>query len=155
RRDPVGGALADAPRRTGHGGRARRRRDVSVGTRARPRSRDSLPRSPFGFAFSRANLTDGLLTFFFATTLFAARETIARRESNRPWALWSAVTGVAAAGAFLTKGLIGLAFPGLIVVAWALLTRRLRPLSTLLLGPALLVFLVVALPWFFIVASRN
>src|SRR5262249_462762 len=76
-------------------------------------------------------------------------------ESNRPWALWSAVTGVAAAGAFLTKGLIGLAFPGLIVVAWALLTRRLRPLSTLLLGPALLVFLVVALPSFFLAASRN
>jgi 4-amino-4-deoxy-L-arabinose transferase-like glycosyltransferase len=111
--------------------------------------------SPFGFVFSRVNLTDGLLTFFFTATLFAARETLSRREGGRPWALWSAATGLAAAGAFLTKGLVGIALPGGILLLWALATRRARFLSALLAGPAPLIFLAAAVPWLVLAASRH
>ncbi|HTD51868.1 MAG TPA: phospholipid carrier-dependent glycosyltransferase, partial [Thermoanaerobaculia bacterium] len=111
--------------------------------------------SPMGFVFSRVNLTDGLLTFFFTATLFAARETIARCAAGRPWLLWSAAAGLAGAGAFLTKGLVGVLFPGGILVVWAFATRRLRALTSLLVAPAPLVFLAAAVPWFALASARN
>jgi len=111
--------------------------------------------SPMGFVFSRVNLTDGLLTFFFTATLFAARETIARRAAGWPWLLWSAAAGLAGAGAFLTKGLVGVLFPGGILVVWAFATRRLRALASLLVAPAPLVFLAAAVPWFALVSAHN
>jgi 4-amino-4-deoxy-L-arabinose transferase-like glycosyltransferase len=111
--------------------------------------------SPMGFVFSRVNLTDGLLTFFFTATLFAARETIARRLAGRPWLLWSAAAGLAGAGAFLTKGLVGVLFPGGILVVWAFATHRIRVLSSLLVAPAPLVFLAAVVPWFALASARN
>ena len=41
--------------------------------------------APMGFLFSRTNLTDGLLTFFFAATLLSGRAAVLRREAERPW----------------------------------------------------------------------
>jgi 4-amino-4-deoxy-L-arabinose transferase-like glycosyltransferase len=111
--------------------------------------------SPLGFVFSRVNLTDGLLTFFFAATLLAARRTLARGEAGLPTAAWSAVTGFAAAGAFLTKGLIGLLLPGAILIGWCLSTGRARPLKSLLFGPGPLVFFGLVAPWLIAVARRH
>src|SRR5215470_10959311 len=75
--------------------------------------------SPIGFLMTRTNLTDGLLTFFFTETLLAARSAIERRAEGRPWLARAAWAGAAAAGAFLTKGLVGIALPGLILLIWA------------------------------------
>jgi 4-amino-4-deoxy-L-arabinose transferase-like glycosyltransferase len=111
--------------------------------------------SPIGFVMARTNLTDGLLTLFFTATLLAAREAIRRRESARPWLALAAWTGAAAAGAFLTKGLIALALPGLILLLWCLATGRLRQLAALVVSPATPVFLVLAAPWFLLVESRH
>jgi 4-amino-4-deoxy-L-arabinose transferase-like glycosyltransferase len=111
--------------------------------------------SPVGFLLVRTNLTDGLLTFFFSATLLAARQAIVRREESRPWLLLAALSGAAAAGALLTKGLIGLALPGLVLLVWAAATARLRPLFALLVSPAPVVFLVLAAPWFALVESRH
>jgi len=111
--------------------------------------------SPIGFLLVRTNLTDGLLTFFFSATLLAARAAIERREEGRPWRGLAAAAGAAAAGAFLTKGLIALALPGLILIVWAAATARLRRLFALLVSPAPLVFLVLAAPWFALVERRH
>lgn len=111
--------------------------------------------SPLGFSLSRVNLTDGPLTFFFAATLLAARATLRRRESGRPTAGLAALTGLAAAGAFLTKGLVGVVLPGGILLFWCLATRRLRLLDSLLLSPAPPVFLLVATPWLFLAERHN
>ncbi len=111
--------------------------------------------SPLGFSLSRVNLTDGPLTFFFAATLFAARAALLRRESGRPAAGLAALAGIAAAGAFLTKGLVGIVLPGGILLAWCLATRRLRSLGSLLLSPAIPLFLLAAAPWFFLTERRN
>jgi len=51
---------------------------------------------------------------------------------------------LAGAGAFLTKGLVGILFPGGILIVWTFATRRLRALSSLLVAPAPLVFLAAA-----------
>jgi 4-amino-4-deoxy-L-arabinose transferase-like glycosyltransferase len=111
--------------------------------------------SPLGFAFSRVNLTDGLLTFFFAATLAWARNVLASREAGKPIALWSALMGLAAAGAFLTKGLIGIVLPGAIVLLWCLLTGRRRLLPCLWMSPAPITFLLAAAPWFVAAARRH
>ncbi len=111
--------------------------------------------APLGFAFSRTNLTDAPLTFFFTATLFLARATIARREARLRWKGFSALTGFAAAGGFLTKGLVAVVLPGAILLLWCLAARRTRFLSSLLLGPGLPVFLLAATPWFVLVERRN
>ena len=111
--------------------------------------------SPIGFLMARTNLTDGLLTFFLTATLLAARGAIERREEGRSTAALDAAAGAAAAGAFLTKGLIALALPGLILLVWAAATRRLRSLFALLLSPAPVVFVLLAAPWFVLVERRH
>jgi len=111
--------------------------------------------APLGFAFSRVNLTDAPLTFFFTLTLFLARATLLRREAGRPWILLSALAGIGAAGGFLSKGLIAAVLPGAILLSWCVATRRARLLSTLVFGPAALVFLLVAAPWFVLAERHN
>src|SRR5262249_4622162 len=111
--------------------------------------------SPYGFLFSRVNLTDAPLTFFFATTLFLARATIARRAARLPWKPLSLLTGLAAAGGFLSKGLAAIVLPGGILLLWCLLARRTRFLPALLAGPALPAFLLASAPWFFLAEKRN
>ena len=112
--------------------------------------------APMGFLFSRTNLTDGLLTFFFTAMLLAGRSAVRRREEKRPWLGMSAIFGAACAAAFLTKGLIALVLPAAIFFIWAISTGRLvATLRTLVLSPAPLVFLVLALPWFLAVERRH
>ncbi len=111
--------------------------------------------SPIGFVMSRLNITDGLLTFFFTATLLAAHQTLRRREAARPSAWWSALAGLSTALGFLTKGLIAVVLPGGILLFWCLATRRARLLAALLLAPAPVVFLAVALPWFLLAERSN
>ena len=55
----------------------------------------------------------------------------------------------------LTKGLIGLVFPGTIIFIFLLLTGRLRHLLRMRLFSSALVFLAVAAPWHVLAAIRN
>ena len=55
----------------------------------------------------------------------------------------------------LTKGLIGLVFPGTIIFIFLLLTGRLRQLLRMRLFSSALVFLAVAAPWHVLAAIRN
>ncbi len=111
--------------------------------------------SPLGFTFSRVNLTDAPLTFFLTLTLFLARSTLARREMGRRWMALSALTGLAAAGGFLSKGLIAIVLPGAILLLWCLAAGRARSLPALLYGPAPFIFLLATIPWFALAESRN
>ena len=54
----------------------------------------------------------------------------------------------------LAKGLIGIVIPGAVVVAAALLGRRMRRLHKLLWWPGIALFVVVAAPWFAIMQLR-
>ncbi len=112
--------------------------------------------SPIGFLMTRTNLTDGLLAFFFTATLLAGRAAVLRFEATRPWIGLAALTGALAAAAFLTKGLVAIALPGAILLAWALATGRFRTLvGTLFLSPAPVAFLAIAAPWFLLVERRH
>ncbi|HYL96037.1 MAG TPA: glycosyltransferase family 39 protein [Terriglobales bacterium] len=65
--------------------------------------------------------------------------------------------GLAAATALdvLTKGLIGLVFPGAIILVYLLLSGNLRHLARMRLLSSTLVFLAVAAPWHVLAALRN
>ncbi|HEY4082902.1 MAG TPA: glycosyltransferase family 39 protein [Burkholderiaceae bacterium] len=67
-------------------------------------------------------------------------------------ALWGAYA-MAAVGV-LAKGLIGFVIPGLVVTVWLLLRGRWRVFLRLFSLPGLLIFLVIAGPWFLLMQQR-
>lgn len=60
-----------------------------------------------------------------------------------------------AACAFLTKGLIGLAFPGLIIGAWLAIAFRFDLIKKMHLILGLLLFIALVLPWYVLVQQAN
>src|SRR5690242_10379753 len=82
--------------------------------------------APLSFVLGRYNVTDGLLTCAMTGAFFALRRFLAARErgARAPGAL--AALGACAALAVLTKGLIGIVFPGLVLLIWAGVTGRWR-----------------------------
>ncbi len=67
-------------------------------------------------------------------------------------ALWGGYALVALS--VLAKGLIGIVLPGGVIVLWLLLQGRWRVLLRLLSLPGLLVFLLLAGPWFWVMQAR-
>ncbi|WP_218813720.1 glycosyltransferase family 39 protein [Rickettsiella endosymbiont of Dermanyssus gallinae] len=60
-----------------------------------------------------------------------------------------------AALAVLTKGLIGIVFPAMIVGSWILLTQQWRLLKQMFLPSGILLFLAIVLPWHILVQLKN
>jgi len=100
-------------------------------------------------------ITDMTLTFFTAAALFGFFQGYAATEPEKKrWGYWGCFIGMALA--VLTKGLIGIVFPGAIILLFVLLTGRwpvvlkeARPVSGTLL------FMAVALPWYLLEFSVN
>lgn len=61
---------------------------------------------------------------------------------------------LACALALMSKGLIGVALPGLVMLPWLIVTGRWRQLGRLLNPLGILLFLAVALPWFVLVQMK-
>ncbi|MDB5963081.1 MAG: glycosyltransferase [Massilia sp.] len=93
----------------------------------------------------------GMMTIVLCALLLGQREGASALE-NRNWMLlcWAAM-----ALAVLSKGLIGLMLPGGILVAYTLITLQWRLWARLHLVKGLLLFLLVAAPWFILVGMRN
>ena len=104
--------------------------------------------SPLFLAMARLDLTDGLLSFF----LTAAFLSLFRFLEAEPWTRrsmgWLAVVGLSCGLAVLTKGLVGIVLPGLVLVAFAANTGRWGKILESLVSPAPLVCAAVAAPWF-------
>ncbi len=66
---------------------------------------------------------------------------------------WGA--SIAAALAVLTKGLIGLVFPGMIIFAWMAIMNEWRILKHVYLPSCLIIFLIIAAPWHILVGKQN
>lgn len=111
--------------------------------------------SPLALTFSRLNLTDGVLTFFFTATVLASWAAVVQRLAGRSALALSALAGAMAAGAFLSKGLVGIVLPGGIVFFWCLATRQMRGLLALVAGPAVPVFLALGTPWLWLAERRH
>jgi 4-amino-4-deoxy-L-arabinose transferase-like glycosyltransferase len=118
--------------------------------------------SSFGiFIFTRITIPDAVVCLWLTLALFCywlTESDPAQQTAPNPLLCW----GFAACCALnvLTKGLIGIVFPILIVLAHLLLTRRtLRGTFTRLrqLAPfsSILVFLAIAAPWHILIALAN
>ena len=114
--------------------------------------------SSFGiFIFTRINIPDAMVCLWLSAAIFFYRRT---ESQSQPNPLLCYAFAAACALNVLTKGLIGIVFPILIVLAHLALTRRnagavltrirqLHPLSSLL------VFFIIAAPWHILIALAN
>lgn len=111
--------------------------------------------APLSFVLGRYNLTDGMLTLALTGAFFALRRFLAARERGARGTGALAALGACVALAMLAKGLIGIVFPGLVLLVWAAVTGRWRRVGEALRSPAPIVFLVLAAPWFVLVQHAN
>lgn len=77
------------------------------------------------------------------------------RNPGRPKTGWLIATYVFAALAFLTKGMIGFAFPIIIIGAWIVLTWHWDLLKKTHLGAGLMLAFVIVLPWYTLAQRDN
>jgi 4-amino-4-deoxy-L-arabinose transferase-like glycosyltransferase len=100
------------------------------------------------------NLDTGLnffLTLTLCAFLLAQREDAGNGERRSwMWLCWAAM-----AGATLSKGLIGLMIPGAVLVLYSLVYRQFSYWRRLHLITGLVLFLLLAAPWFILVSERN
>jgi 4-amino-4-deoxy-L-arabinose transferase-like glycosyltransferase len=75
------------------------------------------------------------------------------QENPSRWICWGLAVTVALN--VLTKSLIGLAFPAMMIFVFLLITGELRKLARLRLFSSAVVFLAVAAPWHILAAIRN
>ena len=97
-------------------------------------------------AIGRMVLTDMVLIFFTTLTLFSFWIAFSGEKREKRWYL---VCYVAAAGAMLTKGPVGVIVPLLVVLVFILLTQNFRKVireAHPFVGT--LLFLCLALPWY-------
>ncbi len=113
-----------------------------------------LSTSTLYFVMSHMVSLDLPVTVFISASLFGI---ILATQSESPtacrWYLWGAAA--AAALAVLTKGLIGIVFPGMITFVWMLVMNEWRQLKRLPLLSALVIFIVIAAPWHIAVNHDN
>ena len=115
---------------------------------------------PLWFGLGEAVTLDMAVSAFLTVTLLAFL-LASRAADPRERRLWIWVFYGAAALATLTKGLIGIVIPGMVLVPWMLATRDWRDwrdwrLVRLALSPAGIgLFLLIAVPWHLLVAWTN
>jgi len=106
------------------------------------------------YALSRAIILDMpvsiLLTLSLLSFLMGMHEAPGLKRRLYLWGFYAF-----AALAVLTKGLIGIIIPGLVVGAWMLLLNEWRMLRTLYLPSGLALFLLIAAPWHILVGMAN
>jgi len=115
----------------------------------------ALAGSFWHFAMSQLLTLDSVLSAWLAAALcaflLAQRDGLARAACRN----WMLVAYAAAAGATLTKGLVGLVIPGATLVLYTLATRDAGPWKRLHALPGLAVYLLLTAPWFLLVSREN
>ncbi len=116
-----------------------------------------LVSSPFFFAVAQFASLDMLVSACIACATLFAVEAVEAAEQGAPRGAvrraWLIAYAAAALG-LLAKGLHGVALPGMIFVVWALVTRRPRAILSALRLDGLVLFALIAAPWFILVEQR-
>jgi 4-amino-4-deoxy-L-arabinose transferase-like glycosyltransferase len=107
------------------------------------------------FVVGHLNTLDMGTTFSLEAALAAFLFAQGAPPGSRPERRWMLAAWAAMALATLSKGLIGLAFPVMTLVAYSAVERDLRPWRRLHIVPGLVVFLAIAAPWFVAVSLAN
>lgn len=107
------------------------------------------------FGLSRVILLDVPVGVFLSLGLMAFLFATKAPEGSRARSGWLYTMYAAAAGATLTKGLIGIVLPGLVIGAWIVLTWNWKLLLQAKLLPGLALFLALTVPWHVAVGIEN
>lgn len=106
------------------------------------------------FAIGHIAILDMGVTFFMSLSLFslllAQTENDAHTQRN-----WMLVCWLGMALSMLSKGLIGIAIPGAVLIVYSVLARDLAIWKRLHFLPGLALFAIVTLPWFVLVSRAN
>lgn len=123
----------------------RRHRGIEVATI----SLLALVTMPYYYGASQYANLDMLVAAMMTLTILAGAEAVSRHQSGAPYyRLFATAVGVLAALAVLSKGLIGLALPGGVLLFWLLITRRWHGFGVLLAPWVWVGFAVIGVPWF-------
>ena len=125
---------------------------LAAGTRAAAIAGLCTASSVGTYLFTRETLHDVWLVLFITLALYAFLEWHLDPLHSLRHAL---VFYASLAGAVMTKSLIGVAFPVASVVVFFLLARERPKWRTLHVPPGLSLFLLLAVPWHWLVAIRN
>ncbi|MFN0304339.1 MAG: phospholipid carrier-dependent glycosyltransferase [Burkholderiales bacterium] len=95
------------------------------------------------------------LCFFFTCALafFVVAQHAATSERSRT--CWMLLVWAGLAAATLSKGLVGIVLPGLVIGLYIALARDFRLIGRLAILPGTIVFLAITAPWFVFVQDRN
>ena len=106
---------------------------------------------PLFWSFSRQAMSDAWLTLCVSAALFAYHNVL---RSDHPWKTSLIVGHVFLATSLLVKGPVGIVLTGLPVLGALFFCPRAR-WKRFLFPPGILVFLLVAIPWYFAVAWKH
>jgi hypothetical protein len=114
-----------------------------------------LATAPLFYGAAQYANMDLLVAACISSAILLTAHAALSRSLQRPYRLALAAAFVAAALGVLSKGLIGVVLPLLVLVGWGLATRRLGALLGLLTWvPGWLLFAAVAAPWFVAMQQR-
>lgn len=102
------------------------------------------------FVMSHMVNLDLTVTVFLTLTLYTF--ILGIKNNNNIYFLLAAAF---AAFAVLTKGLIGLVLPGLIIMTWLIVHRKLKVINKKNFLACLMLFLLITLPWHVLVGAKN
>lgn len=91
-----------------------------------------------------------LLSYALLAFLLGVREPVGARRRFAMWAFF-----VFAALATLTKGLIGIVIPAMVIGSWMALVNEWRILKSMYLFSGVALFLLIAVPWHVVVSQAN
>jgi len=114
-----------------------------------------LASSPLWVLASHFNTTDMGVSFFLEAALLAFLVAQRAGTSERSARLFMMACWAAMGLAVLSKGLIGVVLPSLVLACYVSVTRDFRLIKRLHFGKGLLLFLVIVVPWFLLVSLRN
>jgi len=106
------------------------------------------------FVFSRIVIFDIPLTAFMTLALCAFYQAIQSERGHARWGLCILLYASLGA-ATLTKGLVGILVPGMIMFFYLLLTNGWRSLAKIRLFPGVLLFMLIVTPWYVLAEIRN
>jgi 4-amino-4-deoxy-L-arabinose transferase-like glycosyltransferase len=105
------------------------------------------------FALTRVVTLDMTLTFFLAGSL--CYFLLVTQESGGKRSLYLWLMYVFAALAVMTKGLVGIVFPGIIILVWTIVFNQWRDIKTYRIISGIFIFLLITLPWHILVQIKN
>ncbi len=107
-----------------------------------------LATSPFFYGGAQFANHDMLVAGCITAAIVGFADAVLCMRNKEAYHLPLLIGWIVAALGLLSKGLIGVALPGGVLVCWLILEGEARMLTRLCWWPALLLFTVIALPWF-------